>query len=92
MNDKSMLQLLFMMRCCESLLNGSVRIHSELNHDFIIEQLVKADELLLAFDAIPHTDRYWADEMIADETYFALRSAVTTARKYIRSTVKLVRE
>jgi len=87
---KPVIQLVLEMRCCESLLRGGVRIGSTDNHPFILDQLQRANGLLTEFDAIPHTDRYWADEMIADETYYALEQAVTEARDYLRSTFKQV--
>jgi len=87
---KPFAQLFLEMRACEALLNGGVRVDSGLNHEFVIEQLMRADGLIAEFNAIPHTDRYWADEMIADETFFALEQAIDDARDYIRSNIKLV--
>lgn len=78
-------QLILEMRCCESLLNGGTRIEGTDNHPFILEQLQKAHSLLKEVDGIPHMDRYWADEMIMDETYFALEQAVENARNHVRS-------
>lgn len=88
--DKPILQLVLEMRCCESLLKGSVRVDHSDNHTFILDQLARADGLLREYEAIPHTDRYWADEMVAEETYFALDQAVKSARDYLRSTIKQV--
>jgi len=81
--NKSIIQLILEMRCCESLLNGAVRVGLE--HGFIVEQLQKADQLTTDYNSLPHNDRYWADEMIADETYYALDLAVQKAREYVRS-------
>ena len=87
---KPIAQLILEMRCCESLLRGSVRLDSDENHNFILEQLQRASGLMAEFDAIPHADRYWTEEMINDETYFALSKAVDIARNHIRSSFKQV--
>lgn len=88
--DKPLSQLFLEMRSCESLLRGSLRVPGTDNHSFIIEQLQRASVLMEEFNHIPNTDRYWQDECIADETYFALEIAVGLARKHIRSSFREV--
>ncbi len=90
MKTKPFAQMILEMRCHESMLLGGIRVGSPDNHSFIVEQLQIATESLTEFDHLPQPDRYWGDEMIADETYFALETAIEKARKYIRSTFKQV--
>ncbi len=88
--NKPLSQLFLEMRGCESLLRGSIRVPGTDNHDFIVEQLQRSSGLMIEFNRIPNTDRYWQDECIADETYFALEQAVNMAREHIRSSFREV--
>ena len=88
--DKSIFQLFLTMRSCESLLRGTVRVDGNENHDFILEQLRRANELMTEFNQVVGTDRYWQDEMVADETLFALEDAVSVARDHLRASFKKV--